>query len=557
MFILDEFKDRISEILEKRIKEIYSLDYKVHLVEPPENMGDVSFQLFELSKILKKDPVSIGRSIIENLKIENIEKIEQVGPYINMYFNFKNLSYIYFQKLISEDKQIFQFPEKNKKVILEHTSANPTGPLHVGRGRNPIIGDSLKRILKKYGYNVETHYFVNDAGRQSSTLVWGVKNFGKHEDGKTDHVYVKFYQMANEIVEKDKEKGKEIDELMRKIESGDKETLEFSRTVVCKVLDGILETLAKMDIRFDSVVYETEFIINGMVQEVIEKLKTYLKDENGALYFPLNDEKIYLTRSDGTSLYFTRDIAYHLYKRKLGDLIINVLGEDHKAHADSLLKVLKKIDENIKIENVFYSFVSLPEGKMSTRRGRVVYLDDLLNESIEKARIEIEKRRNDLNKEKIDELSKKIGIGAVKFNIIKIQSEKPLVFKWEEALNFEGDSLPFLQYSYARASSILKKMVWKKEFYPENIDHPREIALIKLLLKYTEILKDSAESLKPYKVAKYGVDLASEFNLFYSECPVLRSEGKTRENRLALVHAFRETMGDLLETLGIDHPEEM
>ncbi len=557
MFIIDEFKDSIAGEIEKRIKDVYSIDYTVNLVEPPENMGDLSFAVFEISRLLKSDPLTVGKKIVEDLKIDNVEKIQQVGPYINIYLDYRELSKIYFHKLLNEKSNIFKFPEKNKKVILEHTSANPTGPLHVGRGRNPIIGDSLRRILLKYGYSVETHYFVNDAGRQCATLVWGVKNFGMEENGKPDHVYVKYYQMANDIIEKDKEKIKEIDELMRKIESGDKETLEFSRKVVSRVLGGILETLEKMDIRFDRIVYETEFIVNGMVQDVIENLKPYLQEENNALYFPLNNEKIYLKRSDGTSLYFTRDIAYHLYKRKLDDIIINVLGEDHKSHADSLLKVLKKIDESINVNTVFYSFVSLPEGKMSTRRGRVVYLDDLIDEAIEKARQEIEKRRSDFDNEKINELSKKIGIGAVKFNILKIQSEKPLVFRWEEALNFEGDSSPFLQYSYARASSILRKMEWNGEFNPEKIDHPREISLIKLILKYTKILKESAESLKPHRIAKYGVDLASEFNLFYGECPVLKSEGEIRENRLALVHAFRETMGDLLETLGIDHPEEM
>jgi len=434
--------------------------------------------------------------------------------------------------------------------------------LHVGRGRNPIIGDTIGRILRKCGYDVETHYYVNDAGRQSAILVYGYKNIKLDvNEKKLDHMLVPYYQKANELMEKNPDIAKEVEKIMMDVEGGNEKIIMENREILGKVLDGIRETLSRINVRFDKFYWETELILNGSVKRVLELLKDEIKEEEGAYYIEVEvrgkKEKVFLIRKDGTSLYFTRDIAYHLVKSEMGDELIDVLGEDHKPHAEMLLQVLKKIKKDISIRTVFYSFVSLPEGRMSTRRGRVVYLDDLIDEAVDKAKEEIIKRRSDLKEEEISSLAEKIGTGAVRFNILKIQSEKKLVFKWEEALNFEGDSSPFLQYSYARASSILRKESWKGNFSRNLLRDPSEISLVKNLLNYQEIILDSARELRPYKVAKYAVDLASSFNIFYSQCPVLRESEDIKQNRLGLVYAFRIVMGDLLEIMGIEHPEEI
>ncbi|HEU12826.1 MAG TPA: arginine--tRNA ligase, partial [Euryarchaeota archaeon] len=338
-------------------------------------------------------------------------------------------------------------------------------------------------------------------------------------------------------------------------------TIMENREILGLVLEGIKQTLSRINVSFDRFYWETDLILNGSVKRVLEMLRDDMKEEEGAYYIEVElkgkREKVFLKRKDGTSLYFTRDIAYHLVKSELGDEMINVLGEDHKPHAEMLLQVLKKIKGNINIRNVFYSFVALPEGRMSTRRGRVVYLDDLIEESVEKAREEIIKRRNDLDPEAIETLSEKIGTGAVRFNILKIQSEKKLVFKWEEALNFEGDSSPFLQYSYARASSILRKESWKGQYSKDLVRDQAEVALLKMMLQYPEVIEDASRNLRPYRVAKYAIDLASAFNIFYTQCPVLKEREELKQNRLAMVHAFRLLMGDLLDLMGIEHPEEI
>lgn len=562
MFELQNIKKGISRSIEKTIHEKFSMDYHVELEIPPEGMGDFAFPMFDLLKSLKKGPEEIGKILIESINIPYVREIKISGPYLNFFINFLPLSDSFIQAIREKGKNALTFPAKDKKIVLEHTSANPTGPLHVGRGRNPIIGDTLKRILKKYGYDVETHYFVNDAGRQSAILVYGYENLDVQiNESKMDYALVSYYQKANELLEKDPEIAKKIETIMMQVESGDPSRINRNREILGKVLDGIKETLKRINVEFDIFFWETDLILNGNVKRVIEMLKDNLKEEEGAYYIEIERdnkiEKVFLIRKDGTSLYFTRDIAYHLLKSERGDLIINVLGEDHKPHTELLESVLKKLKNNIEIRNVFYSFVSLPEGRMSTRKGRVVYLDDLLEESKEKAKEEILKRRENLTAEKIEELSRQIGYGAVRYNILKIQNEKQLVFKWSDALNFEGDSSPFLQYSYARACSILKKHQWNGNFSHELIKEKSEMALIKQFLNYPDVIEYSAEHLKPYRIAKYAFDLASAFNIFYTECPVLREEENVRENRLALVFSFKTIMGDVLETMGIDHPEEI
>ncbi|MVT36039.1 MAG: arginine--tRNA ligase [Euryarchaeota archaeon] len=559
---IEIIKENIKNAIKNAVREKYSIDIKINIEKPPEGYGDFSYPLFDLVKFLRRDPADIGREIIDSIRLENIEKMEVSGNYLNFYVDYLSLSEEFIRNIWERGSEALNFEKKNIRVILEHTSANPTGPLHVGRGRNPIIGDTIGRILRKCGYDVETHYYVNDAGRQSAILVYGYKNIKLDvNEKKLDHMLVPYYQKANELMEKNPDIAKEVEKIMMDVEGGNEKIIMENREILGKVLDGIRETLSRINVRFDKFYWETELILNGSVKRVLELLKDEIKEEEGAYYIEVEvrgkKEKVFLIRKDGTSLYFTRDIAYHLVKSEMGDELIDVLGEDHKPHAEMLLQVLKKIKKDISIRTVFYSFVSLPEGRMSTRRGRVVYLDDLIDEAVDKAREEIIKRRSDLKEEEISSLAEKIGTGAVRFNILKIQSEKKLVFKWEEALNFEGDSSPFLQYSYARASSILRKESWKGNFSRNLLRDPSEISLVKNLLNYQEIILDSARELRPYKVAKYAVDLASSFNIFYSQCPVLRESEDIKQNRLGLVYAFRIVMGDLLETMGIEHPEEI
>ena len=270
--------------------------------------------------------------------------------------------------------------------------------------------------------------------------------------------------------------------------------------------------------------------------------------------------KFIFIRKDGTTLYATRDIAYHLWKAKHADILVNVLGEDHKLESKQVEIALKLLGEKTIPKVIFYSFVSLPGGKMSTRRGRVVYLDELIDECVKRAYDEVKKRREkELSEKRMKEIAEKIGIGSLRYNIIKVQPEKDMVFKWEEALNFEGNASPFIQYSHARACSILsKKQDDIKDINATLLSHQSEISLIKKLASLPVIIDEACEVFKPHIITTYLYEVASLFNQFYRDCPVLPEKNiKRRIGRLALVDATRIVLQNGLDLLGIDAPKEM
>ena len=274
----------------------------------------------------------------------------------------------------------------------------------------------------------------------------------------------------------------------------------------------------------------------------------------------MDKEKFYFTRSDGKSLYATRDIAYHQWKFTNCDIAIIILGEDHKLESEYVRIGLELTGGKNVPENVFYAFVNLPEGRMSTREGKVVYIDDLADEAVDRAGTEVKNRRDDLPDDEAKQIAELVGIGALRYNIIRVQAEKMMVFKWEEALNFEGDSAPFVQYAHARACSILRK---REETKSTDVDlslltDDYELALVKTLAKFPNIVEECAEGRKAHPIASYAHELAAMFNQFYRDCPVLTAEPEgLKQARLALVDCARYTLKNALELLGIMAPEAM
>ena len=335
------------------------------------------------------------------------------------------------------------------------------------------------------------------------------------------------------------------------------------------VLKGMIQSLNRININVDKFVPESDFVKNRSVDTVIKKLKDseHCGKEEGAYFLDMQpfgikgrNTNFYFLRKDGTTLYATRDIAYHIWKAENSDLLINILGEDHKLESRQVKIALELMGVKNIPKVVFYSFVSLPGGKMSTRKARVVYLDDLIDECVKRALIEVKKRRGaELNLKQMKEISEIIGIGAVRFNIIKVQPEKDIVFKWEEALSFEGNSSPFIQYSNARACSILNKNSEDfEDFNSKYLTHDSEINLIKKISDLPIIINEAAEGFKPHIIASFLFELASLFNQFYRDCPVLPEKDKElRKARIALVDATRISLNNGLDLLGIKSPKEM
>jgi len=561
----------------KNVLDQLKYNYEPKLEIPNEDLGDFSFPCFNLAVIIKKSPEDIAEEIASRIKKSRwIKKVKTTRGYVNFFID-KQLLVSSTLKSIDHKKEDYgKLKKKNKKVIIEHTSANPNGPLHVGRARNPIIGDTLVRIFKVAGFNVESQFYLDDMGKQVAILTWGIGNLNLKDIpvstyNKSDHKNVGFYQIANKLMKDDEKISKEISNIIKNSERGDIKTIELIHKAYSPVLKGINESLKHINITIDKYIHESDFVKNKSVDIVVEKLKKskYCGNENGGFYLDIEsfgihgrNTKFFFTRSDGTTLYATRDIAYHLWKGKHADILINVLGEDHKLESKQVEIALNLLNVKTVPKPIFYAFVSMHGGKMSTRHGRVVYLDDLIEECVNRAYKEVKIRRGlELSEGKMREISEIIGIGSLRYNIIKVQPEKDIVFKWEDALNFEGNSAPFIQYAHARACGILSKMGKNKDDKDANyllLEHDSEYNLVKKIAKFPMVIEDAAKGFKPHIIASYLFDTASQFNQFYRDCHVLSEKNPyLKKARIALVNSTRIVLKNGLDILGIIAPEEM
>jgi len=562
----DKFEKEVAEKIENALKELKAeLKIENHLEEPPQQFGDLAFTgSLALAKELKLPPREIGRTLLESIqaqKLEYIEKAELAGPgYINFYAKYSKLAGGVLEQIDKEKKKYGMGKDKHKKVVLEHTSANPDGPLHIGHSRNSILGDTISRILAYSGYKLTREFWVNDCGRQIALAAWGYLNNPTEPHGKKDYWVVDIYVNANRELEKNPAIAEEIAKLLKKYEEGDKKTVGTFKKIVDACLEGHLQTLDRMSIKFDNFVWESSFLRDGSTKKLLAKIEKSKKavKEGQMLAIDLSEagiEKAYLVRrSDGTVLYTLKDLAYHIDKLKRADMLVGIYGADHKLHFQQLLRVLEILGQKTKnIRLVHYEFISLPEGQMSTRRGTYISVDDLLDESIKRAKAEVDKRRSDLGEKEKEKIAEAVGLGAVRYYIASVSPEKPLYFKWEDALNFEQNSSPALQYAYARTCRILEKAEAGKYELPELM--PDEKRLISLLAKFGKVVEKSAEELKPHQIAAYANDLVTAFKKFYTNCRVLGSPEE--KFRIALVTSTKQALENALNLLGIEPLEQM
>jgi arginyl-tRNA synthetase len=511
---------------------------------------------FVLAKEQKKNPASIAASLVEELKSDpglSGISVEAKGPYINFLFG---PDYVVKTLKIASKTGYGSGTARRERVVLEHTSANPNGPLHVGHIRNSIIGDTIARCFRKAGYRLEVQYYVNDMGRQIAIVVWGFNHLdpGRGEGEKSDHYVARIYIAANRELEKNPEIVGEVDRLMQLVEKSDPESVKKFRAAVSTCLEGFHTTMARLNVRHDRFVWESDFVRNGDTERFlsrVHRMPEYHDDDK--VWLDLTEfgfEKEYvLRRSDGTSVYATRDLAYHVWKGRNFDRVIDVLGADHKLIGAQLRATLMLVGEKAP-DIVHFEFVSLPEGSMSTRAGKFVSADELLDEVTKQAFSEVTVRRPELGEDQRQEIAKSVALGAIRYDIVKVSPEKSTVFDWKEALDFERQSGPYIQYAHARASSILEKAGDFQEDY--ILADPHGIALAKHIARYPAVLQEVVAELKPHILAIYARELADLFNTFYHYEPVLKSEGITRQSRLTLVKAAKNTLKDSLETLGID-----
>jgi arginyl-tRNA synthetase len=577
-------RDDVAAALTEALAALDVSTADLGIEDPPENVDAVlaSSVAFRLAAERGAPPPQIAGEVADALDTTGYDYLDRVsvaGPYVN----FHPTEAYYDDTLATAGEDGYgRLDSKEESVVVEHTSANPTGPVHVGRARNPIIGDAIANVLDFAGYDVSRHYYVNDAGRQMALFAWAYETFdeadlSEPERSRADYDLVRYYRKGDAFLEEASDDEREaaedeIQAILQGLEAGDEATFERVNEVVEPMLDGMSASLERLPVTYDEFVRETRFMGDGSMDEIVERLQdtenAVYEEDAWQLDLPDFEKKLVFLRSDGTSLYTTRDLAHHEWKFANFDRAVTVLGEEHGLQAAQLRSALDLLgNDTDQLDSVLYSHVNLPEGKMSTRAGTAVDLDDLLDESIQRAREEIESRLesrirdDDLTEDDVERIARQVGLGAVRYDIVSKQPTKAITFEWDRALDFEAQSAPYVQYVHARTCGILDEAsevpALDGVMDASTLMTPEERALLDVIARFPAVVESAADELAPHVIATYTREFAERFNAFYRECPVLDAESETREARLALVAAARTTVANALGLLGIAAPESM
>lgn len=560
-------KNKIIQILHTELADLFTIDNLRKVLETPPNdeMGDFALPCFSLAKQLRKSPKLIAEDLADKFKeIKEFSRVEAVSGYLNI---FLDNDWIIKQVLEQSLSKTYGQGHTSTKTVLEYCSPNTNKPLHLGHLRNMAIGESTARILQHGGHDVIKTCIFNDRGVHICKSMLSYQDFGKGQEPeeiamKSDHFvgdyYVKFAQEAKKNANYE---AKAL-EMLEKWEAGNQEVVALWEKMNKWAFSGFNETFKLFGTSFDKEYYESKIFKNGkeIILDGLEK-GIFKKRQDGAIIADLEKdglgEKV-LLRSNGTSVYIVQDIylAYLKNQDFSYDKSIYVVGNEQEYHFTVLKRILQMLGASYAdgIQHLSYGMVELPEGKMKSREGTVVDADDLIMNTAQLAKEEILKRYENMETSEVDKRSLAISLAAIKYQLLKTETSKNMIFNPKEAIRFEGDTGPYLLYSYARASSILRKadIALNTNPWPANAS---EMKLIKKISKFPEVLNDSIHKLIPSMLANFAYELCQTFNHFFHECPVLKSDYTAQ--RLALVTSFRNTIGIVLNLLGIDKLEEM
>jgi arginyl-tRNA synthetase len=573
-----DFKDKLAELIAKETKlpreQVISL-----LTTPPMGMGDYAFPCFIAAKEQKKNPMEISRALANKISAKFIEKIEAKGPYLNVFLSKESLSTSALEGIFTGSA--LETKLGKGKVMVEYSSPNTNKPLHVGHLRNNTLGLALSNLLEETGHKVIKANLVNDRGIHICKSMLAYKLFAKGKDPikegiKSDHFVGDMYVLFNTKLKEDPSLEEKAQELLIQWEKGDKETVALWKKMNKWALNGMKETYKTFGTIFDEWFYESEMFEKQLGKKIIEeglKKKIFKQEDNGAIIAVLEPElpnKV-LLRGDQTSLYATNDlgITQEKFEKYTIDKSIWVVANEQDLYFKQLFSIFKKLDRKWadSCYHLSYGYVSLPSGRMKSREGTVADADDLIEEMKKLALVEIKKRYPKLSDKKAGERALAISLAAIKFFLLKNDAKKDMVFDPEISLSFEGETGPYLQYTYARANSILKRAVEENGKLNlkklENAEfglltHEKEKELIIALWNYSNSIKKSWEVLSLHPLCHELLSIAEKFNSFYHEVPVLKAEKQeTKLARLALVQATIIVLEKGLGILDIEAIKEM
>ncbi len=608
---MQSLKDTLRLALENAVSAI-SAKVEVIIQEVPEDKpGDYGSPIaFSLAKSLRKNPAMIAKELIAQLELpKGISQVNAVGPYIN--FHVDRAQFI--KQVVESDLSL---PLKNKKVIVEHTSVNPNKEAHVGHLRNIVLGDACARVLKAAGYEVEVQNYIDDTGRQAAESLFAIDYFGEVYEGtkKYDHWLGELYVRLGQAKEADGEiieKG--VSDVMRELEQGK------LRTEIVEIVKAQLQTYYALGTEYDLLVWESDVVAAGFLEQGLNILKDspYILEPDEGKYagatimdvsefIPgLEESNVVLVRSDGNAVYVAKDIGYHFWKVGLfqglkfkhfdtqpsgkqlyssfpdGEITpdgkqfakgqyVNVI-DVRQSHPQTIVKTALALSGTSEgklasedSHHLAYEVVTLEGQAMSGRKGITLAIDAVIDEAIERAKKVVLEKNPDLPS--INEVARQVGIGALRFGMLKSEARKVIDFRWEQALSLQGDSAPYVQYAHARASSILRKA---SGFNVTRADWGKlgklELKLAQEIAKAPEVILNAAKNVAPHQIAQYALELATTWNSYYNhkddkgnyDTQVLTAEEGLKEARLILVSKVKKTLAYTLDLLGISAPQEM
>lgn len=571
-----DFKKEIAEIIAKNLDGLTEDEIK-SMIEIPQDqsMGDYAFPCFRLAKTMRKAPNLIAAELAEKLQGEQLfSEISPVNAYVNMFVSREEMMKSTVSEVL-EEKENFGRSDigGNKKVIVEFSSPNIAKPFHIGHIRSTVIGNSLSKIYDALGYDVFKINHLGDYGTQFGKMICAYRRWGNREDVINSPIktLLGYYTKFHVEVEEHPELEDEARAIFTKLEQGSKEEVELWQWFREESLKEFQRVYDMLGIEFDS--YNGESFYSDKMPRFEKELsdKGLLHESNGAQVVDLEEYKLgtaLIKKSDGSSLYITRDIAAAVYRKENYDFYKNiyVVATQQNLHFQQLFKIIELMgyDWANQCVHVPFGMVRLEEGTMSTRHGRVVFLEDVLNGAIEKTREIIEEKNPNI--ENLEEITSQVGIGAVVFNELSNNRIKDYTFKWDQILNFDGETGPYVQYTHARCASLLRKAgedIVAKAQDPKNVDFAllaksdSAYELTKLIYAFPGVVEQAGEKYEPSIITRHIIDIAQCFNKFYHDEHIIVDDEVEKTSKIALVIATKRVIATGIGLLGMKAPERM